>query len=147
MKYLLIIIALFSILLTACNKEQLSVEKLEGNWKLSEKKVFLDNVDQMDSSLVGKTVTYTFQSCDLKTEEFCNANVRTVENAQQNDAPMMYRFGDDAKTLVIDNDADITSSSDRINMKVTKLTKDKFEFEYELTIVGTQKTIFKLEKQ
>lgn len=134
-------------ILASCNKEQLSVDKLEGTWKLTDKKVYLDDVDQQDSSLAGMTVTYTFQSCDLKSDEFCDGNVHTMQDTMHSDAAMIYNFGDDGKTLVIDYDGNASTTNDRINAEVTKLTKDEFVFEYEVTIVGTQKTVFYLEKQ
>lgn len=112
-----------------------------------EKKVYLDDVDQQDSSLAGMTVTYTFESCDLKAVDYCDGNVHSVQDTSHSDSPMIYNFGDDGKTLVIDYDGDAATSNDRINAKVTKLTKTEFVFEYEVTIVGTQRTVFSLEKQ
>lgn len=135
------------LLLGACSKEQLSVDKLDGSWSLMEKKVYLDDVDQQDSSLAGMTVTYTFESCDLKAVDYCDGNIHSVQDTSHSDSPMMYNFGDDGKTLVIDYDGDAATSNDRINAKVTKLTKTEFVFEYEVTIVGTQRTVFSLEKQ
>ncbi len=134
-------------LLASCSKEQHSVDKLEGSWHLLEKKIYLDNVDQEDTSLAGMDITYTFESCDLKNVEFCNGNIRTVQGTSQNDAAMMYKFSDDGKTLIIDNDGYVSTSNDRINAKVIKLNKEEFVFEYEVIIVGTQRTVFTLNKQ
>lgn len=148
MRYKSIFIALLAVIaLAACSKDQLSVDKLEGAWNLVSKKVYLDDVDQQDTSLNGQSISYTFESCDLKAVEFCDGNIHTTQGTSHNDSPMIYQFGDAGNTLVIDYDGDKTSTNDRITAIVTKLTKDEFVFEYEVTIAATQRTVFTLEKQ
>ena len=55
----------FILVLGSCNKDQGAVKQLDGEWE----EVTIDGQAVPDSSK-GK---YTFESCKLKTEEFCNA--------------------------------------------------------------------------
>jgi hypothetical protein len=148
MNYKLLTIAFLSFLFfAACSKDQLSIDKLEGTWNLVSKKVYLDEVDQQDTSLNGRTISYSFETCDLKTVDFCDGNIHTMQDTSHNNSPMIYQFGDAGNTLVIDYDGDVNTTNDRITAVVTKLTKDEFVFEYEVTIVETQRTVLTLNKQ
>jgi hypothetical protein len=148
MNYKLLTIAFLSFLFfAACSKDQLSIDKLEGTWNLVSKKVYLDEVDQQDTSLNGQTITYTFETCDLKTVDFCDGNIHTIYDTTHNDSPMIYQFGDAGNTLVIDSDGNTNTVTDRVTAIVTKLTRDEFVFEYEVTITETQRTVWTLNKQ
>ena len=142
-------LALFLVVLSlaACSKDQLSVDKLEGAWNVVSKKVYLDDIDQQDTSLNGQTITYSFETCDLKAVDFCDGNIHTMQDTSHNDSPMIYQFGDSGNTLVIDYDGDVNTTNDRITAVVTKLSKDEFIFEYEVTITQTQRTVLTLNKQ
>lgn len=66
MKKLSLLFALsFLLVLVSCNKDQQAVKMLDGSWE----EVAI-NGDAVPDSSKGK---YTFESCKLKSEEFCNA--------------------------------------------------------------------------
>jgi hypothetical protein len=132
------IIALFAI---SCNKNQRAVKKLSGKWEAT--KFASTDSSGTTTDIIGLiNVTYEFDNCKLKNDEYCNMTTTTTSNffgvstsTTQND---MYRVVDDGITLEIKNDS--TSNSITIveltnkNLKV-KQVENNTTIEIEATKV------------
>lgn len=75
-KVFVLTLALGCLLVISCNKDQSAIKKLDGTWVSVEQ----DGQAIPDSS----QATYTFNSCKLKSDEWCTASVTHSDNTTEN---------------------------------------------------------------
>jgi len=119
-----LLVAIIVIVAVACNKNQSAVRKLDGTWKATSFATTDSTGTTVD--LIGFVdVTFVFDGCKLKKDEYCNITTTTITNAfgftsstTEND---LYRVIDDGTTLEIK--ADSTTST----MTIVELTRSSLK--------------------
>lgn len=77
MKRISLFIAVCIMLLTsACVKEQIWVEKIDGSWKLVSKSIDGENIEPLD------VLTLYFSSCNQNKEDRCPGSISLLEEGQ-----------------------------------------------------------------
>lgn len=120
----ILFIAIIALVAVSCNKNQSAVKKLSGKWEATK----FASTDSTGTTidLIGLiNVTYEFDNCKLKNDEYCNltttqtANVFGVSTSTtQTDT---YRVTDDGVTLEVKNDSTTNS------ITIVELTKKNFK--------------------
>lgn len=107
-----LMIAAIALIAVACNKNQSAVKKLDGTWKATEYNYTEDGatVDLMEEGVI-TDVTYIFDGCKLKDDEFCNVTVTVGTVFGSGTESDLYRVTNDGETLETKDDA----SSETIN--------------------------------
>jgi hypothetical protein len=68
----LLLLSFITLLLTACNKNQRAVKKLDGNWTIDKYVFTFSNGLGIDLVALGAQGTYNISGCVLKDDEYCN---------------------------------------------------------------------------
>ncbi|WP_027419043.1 hypothetical protein [Crocinitomix catalasitica] len=120
MKNKLFLILPFALILivAACNKDQKAVKTLDGSWELV--KVDGEAIEAEDE------VTYTFDNCKLRKEEYCNVTMTDAESTITEE----YKIEDDGETLVIKTDFE--GASFELSSKILDLTDTDLKLEINL---------------
>jgi hypothetical protein len=94
----------------ACNKNQAAVKKLDGTWKATSFTYTEDGVtlDLLESGFI-TSVTYTFDNCKLKDDEFCNLTTTIVSDFGTDTEADLYNVTNDGETLQTKDDASSTT--------------------------------------
>ena len=116
---------------TACSKNQKVANRLEGDWKVTGLKFYvngtLDNAITLDSNA---TILITFDDCKLKSEEWCRGTSKIINGSQTINESFKYKITDDGESFVQDLNYDIRTAWDRIIATITESNKKSFKFNY-----------------
>lgn len=119
-----LLIAIIAIVAVACNKNQSAVKKLDGTWKATSFAV-TDSAGVTVDYISFIEVSFQFDGCKLKKDEYCNMSTTTTTNifgitssTTQSD---LFRVIDDGTTLEIKTDS--TTST----MTILELTKSNLK--------------------
>jgi len=116
---------------TACSKDQRVVNRLEGDWKVSSFKLYvngtLDNTFTLDPNT---TIMMTFDDCKLKSDEWCTVTTKTTAAGQTETEVNKYKITGDGETFVLDNDNNTSTTADQENAVITESTKKSFKFNW-----------------
>ncbi len=89
--------ALFAV---ACNKDQSSVNKLDGSWTATKAVMSESSFGlAIDLIMFGGSVTYTFDGCKLKNDEWCNATQTITFDGDSETENMVYRVSGNGTVL------------------------------------------------
>ncbi len=116
---------------TACNKDQRVVNRLEGDWKVTSVKFYVNNV--IDNSFTldpNETILLTFDDCKLKSDDWCNVVTKSTSNGQTQTENGIYQVTDDGEKIILDDDGSITSTDDRVTANITESSKKSFKFSW-----------------
>ena len=125
MKHLIIITSIL-IIVSACNKNQSVVQKLNGNWRATNYEV-TENGFTSDYLEIGLDFDFHFDNCKLKKNDYCQITTTISNNIASESDINLYRIIDDGKTLEIKDPIDsehITIYTiDKVNNQKVKLEK------------------------
>jgi uncharacterized lipoprotein YajG len=137
-----------ALMLTSCNKDQSAINKMEGEWTVKSTQVFVNEVEVIDTTSGTSTdvTTITFEACKLADNEFCNATLAVTSNGASFSTAFKYNVTEDGEKMTWDMDNDLTTTTDRINAIVEKISKKEVNFYYtEVSGSTTTKTVVVLE--
>ncbi|UKN01868.1 hypothetical protein K6119_19275 [Paracrocinitomix mangrovi] len=139
-KLLFVAIAFAGLTLVSCNKDQAAVKKLDGTWKATEATYAISGTttNLLDG---GTEISMTFNSCKLKTDEWCTGSQTVTWGGASFTENMLFRVTGDG--TVLESKADDTS--DVFSMTIVELSKTNATFEQTDTNGGVTTT--KAEKQ
>ncbi len=105
-----LMIAVIALIAVACNKNQAAVKKLDGTWTATSFKSTEDGVtvDWMVEGFI-TSVTYVFDGCKLKNDEFCNLTTTVVTSFGSDTESDLYNVTNDGETLQTKDDASSTT--------------------------------------
>lgn len=135
-------------MLTSCNKDQSAVNKMEGAWTIKSQQTFVNNVEVIDTTTgtSASVTTLTFEKCKLADNEFCNATRAVSGGGTSFSTAFKYNVTEDGDKMTWDMDNDLTTTTDRINATVEKISKKEVNFYYtEVSGTVTTKTVIVLE--
>lgn len=118
----------------ACSKDQKAVRQLDGKWRATTERTWINDVEQT-GELEG-TIYYTFDKCSVKKEDFCDGTINANINGLNFDLPFGFRVEDDGTTLVIDEDKNPSTTEDQNRATIISLDKETFVFGYSENIDG-----------
>lgn len=98
----LISTGLLSILFVAvsCNKDQAAVNKLDGNWNATKAVMTESNLGfGIDLILLGGSLTFSFDDCKLKNDEWCHATSTLTFDGDTESETLLYRVSGDGTVL------------------------------------------------
>ena len=103
-------IAAIALIAVACNKNQAAVKKLDGTWKATAFTETNDGVtfDWLESGFI-TSVTYIFDKCKLKDDEYCNLTTTIVFDFGTVTEADLYNVTNDGETLQTKDDASSTT--------------------------------------
>lgn len=110
----------------ACSKDQQLVNRLEGDWELTNIQVFDSTGAQIPQTLP-QQVVYHFNDCLQSESVFCVANI-TQPNT--NTQKFCYRIADRASTFLMDTDNHTETTEDQIPARIENHNKTNFTFIY-----------------
>jgi len=119
-----LMIAAIALIAVACNKNQAAVKKLDGTWSATSFTYTEDGVtlDLLESGFVN-SVTYTFDNCKLKDDEFCNLTTTVVSSFGTVTEDDLYSVTNDGETLQTKDDASSTTVN---SITIDELTNSTF---------------------
>jgi hypothetical protein len=95
-------IALIAItmLAVACSKDQSAVNKLDGNWSATKAVMTESGFGfAIDLIMFGGSVTFDFDGCKLKNDEWCTATSTLTFDGDSETETMIYRVSGDGTVL------------------------------------------------
>lgn len=137
-----------ALILTSCNKDQSAINKMEGEWTVKSTQTFENDVEVIDTTTGTSTevTTFTFEKCTLADDEFCNATLAVSGGSFNFTTAFKYNVSEDGDKMTWDMDNDLTTTTDRINATVEKISKKEVNFYYtEVSGTVTTKTVIVLE--
>lgn len=113
--------------LAACSKDQDTVDKLEGSWKLIEQKGYIN--EQLDTSLstVGN-ISYQFDGCSLSKNDLCTGREIQQSSIGEVSTTFKYRIIEDGTQISFDYDE--TLLLDNFSGYIQELTDNRLVFEF-----------------
>jgi hypothetical protein len=104
----ILFIAIIALVSISCNKNQRAVKKLSGKWEAT--KFATTDSSGTTTDYIGLiNVTYEFDNCKLKNDEYCNMTTTTTTNifgvSTSTTENNMYRVIDEGVTLEVKNDS------------------------------------------
>lgn len=108
----IIMIAAIALLAVACSKDQAAVKKLDGTWKATSVKVgFGAGITIEAIPTLITSMTFTFDGCKLKTDEFCDVKTVTSypDGTPTETLDDLYRVTNDGETIEMKDDASSTT--------------------------------------
>tara|TARA_B110000046_G_C12981533_1_gene393560 strand:+ start:1013 stop:1591 length:579 start_codon:yes stop_codon:yes gene_type:complete len=119
-----LMIAAIALIAVACNKNQAAVKKLDGTWSATSYTYTEDGVtlDLLESGFI-TSVTYTFDNCKLKDDEFCNLTTTVVSSFGTVTEDDLYSVTNDGETLQTKDDASSTTVN---SITIDELTNSTF---------------------
>lgn len=94
---LLVAIALF---IVGCNKDQKAVNKLDGQWTATKAVMTESSLGfAIDLILLGGSMSFTFDGCKLKNDEWCTATTTLTFDGDSETETMVYRVSGDGTVL------------------------------------------------
>jgi hypothetical protein len=98
----IISIGLLSILFisVSCNKDQAAVNKLDGSWNATKAVMTESGLGfGIDLIALGGSLTFTFDNCKLKKDEWCNATSTLNFDGDTESETLLYRVSGDGTVL------------------------------------------------
>ncbi len=90
---------------TACSKDQTVVNRLEGDWKPTSFKFYVNGTINTSVGLdPDETIVVTFDDCKLKKDEWCTATSKITTNGQTVTRVGKYKITDDGEKFIQDED-------------------------------------------
>lgn len=107
----LFMIAAIALLAVACNKDQAAVKKLDGTWKATSVKLNFGGLTVEAIPAVITSMTFTFDGCKLKKDEFCSVKTVTsyADGTPTQTLDDLYRVTNDGETIEMKDDASSTT--------------------------------------
>ncbi len=132
---------------TACSKEQRVVNRLEGEWKVKTIKEYENGIlSSSGDGLDGGTLTFDFEKCKLKSDDYCDLIITSVYNNDTETELYKYKISDDGETLVVDSDYNTNSTTDQESFVITESSKKIFKISVtEIDGSDTYKTEYEME--
>ncbi len=103
--YLIICVTLF---LTSCSKDQISANKLEGKWTITDKYVNGSAINFTDSTIFQSDLSITFDACKLNKDDSCVGHMEKLDFFNPNGGdrtntttPFSYIVSDNGETVQI----------------------------------------------
>lgn len=134
----ILMIAVIALVAISCDKNQKAVKKLDGTWEATEAVVNLGGVT-IDAFALGllTSITYTFEGCKLKDDEYCGATMTIVTDGETESNTGVFTVTDDGETLEIKDDA---ATTDVMTLEILELTKSELKVK-QIEGAGTEEEI------
>ena len=116
----ILLMSVVALLFVACNKNQKVVKQLDGTWNATS---YLETWDGSTEEYItdGYTMTWDFDNCKLKDDEFCNITWTDSYEGEGSDVLLLqYRVAGYGTSLEL-RDSDYPS--ELIYLKITEQTK------------------------
>lgn len=123
-----LLFAFVALVFVACNKNQAAVKKLDGKWTVTEM-TYSDGGFSADVIALGGSASFTFTSCKLKKDEWCDGSSSVTYPAAMggltDNSTFLFRVTGDGTTM---ESKDSDTSSTITSMTIDELTKSDAKF-------------------
>jgi hypothetical protein len=106
----ILMIAAAVLLMVSCDKDQKAVKKLDGKWNVT-KMLVTEDGKSLDLITFGAVVEYSFNSCKLADDEFCDVSVVFTALGETSETSSgKFKVTGDGTVLTIADDVATTES-------------------------------------
>ncbi|MFT5821776.1 MAG: hypothetical protein ACI8ZM_003032 [Crocinitomix sp.] len=122
----ILLMSVVALLLVACNKNQKVVKQLDGNWNATSYVFIWDGVTTDILANDGYSLTWGFDNCKLKDDEFCSTTWTETSDGTSYIQMLEYRVAGYGTSLEL---RDVEYPSELIYLKITEQTRETLSIE------------------